>query len=150
MTKPSIAIGSPSSESGIETSAEAFQKSRDDRRAELKEDYVELIADLIEIAGEARQTDIALRLGVTQPTVAKMLKRLAEENLITQRPYRGVFLTAEGQRLAAATRRKHEIVEAVLRRLGVDPDTARNDAEGIEHHISEKTLLAFERFLRTV
>ncbi|SCB13507.1 iron (metal) dependent repressor, DtxR family [Rhizobium miluonense] len=113
------------------------------------EDYVELIADLIEHAGEARQTDIAQRLGVTQPTVAKMLKRLAEENLITQRPYRGVFLTDEGHRLAMATRRRHQVVEAVLCRLGVDADTARNDAEGIEHHVSEKTLEAFERFLKT-
>ncbi|WP_298354521.1 manganese-binding transcriptional regulator MntR [Rhodoblastus sp.] len=131
------------------TRAEAFQKSRDDRRFELKEDYVELIAELMAQEGEARQTDIARRLGVTQPTVAKMLKRLAEENLVTQRPYRGVFLTEEGQRLAAATRRRHEIVEALLLRLGVDSDTARKDAEGIEHHVSDKTLEAFEIFLAT-
>jgi len=149
LTKLPAALESRLSSTEIETHAEAFQKSRDDRRTELMEDYVELIADLIEHAGEARQTDIAQRLGVTQPTVAKMLKRLAEENLITQRPYRGVFLTEEGQRLAVATRRRHEIVEAVLCRLGVDPDTARNDAEGIEHHVSEKTLEAFERFLKT-
>lgn len=132
----------------IETHAEAFQKSRDARRTELVEDYLELIADLVEHAGEARQIDIAQRLGVTQPTVAKMLKRLAEEGLITQRPYRGVFLTEKGRQLAAATRRRHEIVEAFLCRLGVDPDTARNDAEGIEHHVSEKTLKVFERFLK--
>jgi len=132
----------------VETHAEAFQKSRDARRTEVMEDYVELIADLIKHSGEARQTDIAQHLGVTQPTVAKMLKRLAEENLITQRPYRGVFLTEDGRRLAAAARRRHEIVEAVLCRLGVDADTARNDAEGIEHHVSDKTLKAFERFLK--
>jgi DtxR family manganese transport transcriptional regulator len=132
----------------VEAHAEAFQKSREDRRTELMEDYVELIADLIEHAGEARQIEIAQRLGVTQPTVAKMLKRLVEENLITQRPYRGIFLTDAGQRLASATRRRHEIVEAFLCRLGIDPDTARNDAEGIEHHVSEKTLKAFERFLK--
>jgi DtxR family transcriptional regulator, manganese transport regulator len=132
-----------------EARAEAFQKSRDDRRFELKEDYVELIAELIAQEGEARQTDIARRLGVTQPTVAKMLRRLVEDNLVSQRPYRGVFLTEEGQRLAAATQRRHEIVEALLRRLGVDPDTARKDAEGIEHHVSEKTLEAFELFLAT-
>ncbi|NLR97878.1 manganese-binding transcriptional regulator MntR [Rhizobium sp. P38BS-XIX] len=149
MTKPPVVPESRFASTEVETHVEAFQKSRDDRRTELMEDYVELIADLIEHAGEARQTDIAQRLGVTQPTVAKMLKRLAEENLITQRPYRGVFLTEEGHRLAIATRRRHEVVEAVLCRLGVDPDTARNDAEGIEHHVSEKTLEAFERFLKT-
>lgn len=147
MTKPSVSDDRASSPTAAGMRAEAFQKSRDDRRIELKEDYVELIADLIEQEGEARQTDIAQRLGVTQPTVAKMLKRLADENLVTQRPYRGVFLTEEGQRLAAVTRRRHEVVEAVLLRLGVDPDAARKDAEGIEHHVSERTLEAFERFL---
>lgn len=131
-----------------ETHAEAFQKSREARRTELMEDYVELIDDLIEHLGEARQTDIAQRLGVKQPTVAKMLKRLADEGLITQRPYRGVFLTDEGRELACMARKRHEIVEAVLLRLGVDPDTARNDAEGIEHHVSDETLKAFERFLK--
>lgn len=132
----------------IETQAEAFQKCRDARRTELMEDYVELIADLIARAGEARQTDIARCLGVTQPTVAKMLKRLAEDNLITQRPYRGVFLTGDGQKLAAMSRRRHQIVEAFLCRIGVDADVARNDAEGIEHHVSDETLAAFERFLK--
>lgn len=146
--KPPASCESRLASTEIETHAEAFQKSRDDRRTELMEDYVELIADLIEDSGEARQTDIAQRLGVTQPTVAKMLKRLAEESLIRQRPYRGVFLTEEGHRLAAATRRRHEIVESLLCRLGIDPDTARKDAEGIEHHVSEKTLKAFERFLK--
>ncbi len=149
MTKPPESCDSRLSSTEVESHAEAFQKSRDARRTELMEDYIELIADLIEHSGEARQTDIAQRLGVTQPTVAKMLKRLAEENLITQRPYRGVFLTADGQQMAATTRRRHEIVEAVLCRLGVDPDTARNDAEGMEHHVSDKTLRVFERFLKT-
>ncbi len=135
------------SSTGVETHAEAFQKSREARRSELMEDYVELIADLIEHSGEARQIDIAQRLGVKQPTAAKMLKRLAEEGLITQRRYRGIFLTEDGQQLAEQTRRRHEIVEAFLCRLGVDPDTARADAEGIEHHVSEKTLKAFQRFL---
>ena len=132
----------------IETQAEAFQKSREARRTELMEDYVELIANLLARSGEARQTDIARCLGVAQPTVAKMLKRLIEDGLVTQRPYRGVFLTEAGRTLADATRRRHEIVETFLRRIGVSPDAARNDAEGIEHHVGAETLKAFERFLK--
>ena len=54
---------------------ESFRQTRSNRRSELVEDYVELIADLIDHDGEARQVDIAQRLGVAQPTVAKMLKR---------------------------------------------------------------------------
>ncbi|WP_185984584.1 manganese-binding transcriptional regulator MntR [Aureimonas mangrovi] len=127
--------------------AEGFQKARDARRTELVEDYLELIADITDTDGEARQVDIARRLGVAQPTVAKMLKRLAEEGLITQRPYRGVFLTDEGRALAEAARRRHQLVEAFLKALGVDEAVARHDAEGIEHHVSDETLAAFERFL---
>ncbi|HEX8417945.1 MAG TPA: manganese-binding transcriptional regulator MntR [Methylobacterium sp.] len=125
---------------------ESFRQAREARRLELVEDYVELIADLIGDGGEARQVDIAARLGVAQPTVAKMLKRLAEDGLVQQRPYRGVFLTDAGQFLAAQSRERHRVVERFLCALGVSPETARRDAEGIEHHVSAETLEAFRRF----
>lgn len=125
---------------------ESFRQAREARRLELVEDYVELIADLIGDGGEARQVDIAARLGVAQPTVAKMLKRLAEDGLVQQRPYRGVFLTESGRRLAAQSRERHRVVEQFLCALGVSPETARRDAEGIEHHVSAETLQAFRAF----
>ncbi|KUM44848.1 MULTISPECIES: manganese-binding transcriptional regulator MntR [Pseudomonas] len=126
---------------------EGFQQVREAHRQELIEDYVELISDLIRDGGEARQVDIAARIGVAQPTVAKMLKRLATAGLIVQRPYRGVFLTPEGEALAEASRARHHVVETFLLSLGVDADTARRDAEGMEHHVSEATLAAFRRFI---
>ena len=130
-----------------ETQVESFRQAREARRLELVEDYIELIADLIADGGEARQVDIAARLGVAQPTVAKMLKRLADEGFVSQRPYRGVFLTQLGQDLAERSRARHQLVETFLRALGVSADTARRDAEGIEHHVSSETLLAFETFI---
>ncbi|MBN9072214.1 MAG: manganese-binding transcriptional regulator MntR [Rhizobiales bacterium] len=127
---------------------ESFRQTRNNRRTELVEDYVELIADLMDEAGEARQVEIAQRLGVSQPTVAKMLKRLAAEGYIQQRAYRGIFLTPEGQRLAGESRERHQVVETFLCALGISPETARIDAEGIEHHVSAETLDAFRAFLR--
>lgn len=129
-----------------EAHVESFRQTREARRLELVEDYVELIADLIDDGGEARQIDIAHRLGVAQPTVAKMLKRLASDGFISQRPYRGVFLTEAGRRLAETSRGRHQVVEAFLRDIGISPETARIDAEGIEHHVSEETLEAFRKF----
>lgn len=126
---------------------ESFRQTRTNRRSELVQDYVELIADLIEHHGEARQVDIAQRLGVAQPTVAKMLKRLAADGLIHHRRYRGIFLTAEGKDLAQKSRERHQIVESFLCALGICPETARIDAEGIEHHVSAETLGAFRTFL---
>lgn len=125
---------------------ESFKQARHNRRSELVEDYVELIADLIADGGEARQVDIAQRLGVAQPTVAKMLKRLITEGYIQQRPYRGVFLTDTGKELARVSRERHQIVESFLCSIGVSVETARIDAEGIEHHVSPETLAALRRF----
>ncbi|GJE39017.1 manganese-binding transcriptional regulator MntR [Methylobacterium persicinum] len=141
--------GSERSETALvdpERHVESFRQAREARRLELVEDYVELIDDLIGDGGEARQVDIAARLGVAQPTVAKMLKRLCDEGLVQQRPYRGVFLTEAGKRLAGEARERHRIVERFLCALGVSPETARRDAEGIEHHVSAETLEAFRAF----
>ena len=130
-----------------ETQVESFRQAREARRLELVEDYIELIADLIADGGEARQVDIAARLGVAQPTVAKMLRRLADEGLVSQRPYRGIFLTDLGQNLAERSRARHQLVESFLLALGVRAETARRDAEGIEHHVSSETLEAFAAFI---
>ncbi len=91
----------------VEEHVEGFRQVREAHRRELIDDYVELISDLIREVGEARQVDMAARLGVSQPTVAKMLKRLASVGLIEMIPWRGVFLTPEGRnsrrRAASAT-----------------------------------------------
>lgn len=122
-----------------------FEKVRHDHRTETAEDYVELIADLVERNGEARIVDIAACFGVSSPTVNKVLARLRGEGLVTGRPYRGVFLTGEGQALADKARARHEVVVRFLRTLGITPRTAEADAEGIEHHVSEETLAAFRK-----
>ncbi|HAW7449294.1 TPA: manganese-binding transcriptional regulator MntR [Escherichia coli] len=130
----------------VEEHVEGFRQVREAHRRELIDDYVELISDLIREVGEARQVDMAARLGVSQPTVAKMLKRLATMGLIEMIPWRGVFLTAEGENLAQESRERHQIVENFLLVLGVSPEIARRDAEGMEHHVSEETLDAFRLF----
>jgi DtxR family manganese transport transcriptional regulator len=127
--------------------SQAFRRIRADHQSELAEDYVELIADLIDEKGEARGSDVALRLGVANATVVKTLKRLQDAGLVTQEPYRSIFLTGEGWRMAEGGRRKHRIVEGLLLALGVTEATARIDSEGIEHHVSEETLRAMARFL---
>ncbi len=130
----------------VEEHVEGFRQVREAHRRELIDDYVELISDLIHEVGEARQVDMAARLGVSQPTVAKMLKRLATVGLIEQIPWRGVFLTPEGERLAQESRERHQIVESFLLVLGVSPEIARRDAEGMEHHVSAETLERFRLF----
>ena len=125
----------------------AFRRIRADHQVELAGDYVELIADLIDERGEARGTDVAMRLGVANATVVKTLKRLQDAGLVAQEPYRAIFLTGDGWKMAEDGRRKHKIVEGFLLAIGVSAATARIDSEGIEHHVSEETLRAMARFL---
>src|SRR3984957_7988771 len=127
--------------------ARRFGKARSAQSGALLEDYVELIADLLASAGEARPTDIARRLGVSHATTIKTIARLKRAGVATSRPYRGIFLTEAGTELAQRVRARHRLVVDVLRAIGVPAEAAESDAEGIEHHVSETSLKAFARFL---
>ena len=96
------------------TQARRFGKTRSAQSGALLEDYVELIDDLLNTNGEARPTDVARRLGVSHATAIKTIARLKRDGLATGRPYRGVFLTEEGQKLAARVRSRHRLVVDVL------------------------------------
>jgi DtxR family manganese transport transcriptional regulator len=128
--------------------AENLRRSRRDRSLETAQDYVEAIADLSVSLGEARVTDLARRLGVTHVTVNRTLARLRHAGYVNTKPYRAIFLTDTGRKLAEECKRRHETVAAFLRLLGVSEKTAELDAEGIEHHVSPETLAAFERRLK--
>ncbi len=125
-----------------------FRQTRDAHRAEVAEDYVELIAELIDSAGEARAVDVARRLGVSHATVVKTVNRLQQSGLVLSRPYRAIFLTDKGRRMAHAARKRHRIVLEFLRAIGVSEETAQADAEGMEHHVSRETLAAFGRVIK--
>ena len=126
-----------------------FRRVRAAHENESAEDYVELIAELIRVMGEARVVDLAERLGVAHATVSKTVGRLAKKGLVTSEPYRSIFLTAKGQQLASRVRQRHELVVRFLRQLGVAQPIAEADAEGIEHHVSPETLAAMENFVRS-
>ena len=130
-----------------EKQAEGFSIAREKQAVALMEDYVELIAELIDELGEARVADIAERMGVAQPTATKAIARLKREGLATSRPYRGVFLTAEGAQMAKFVYERQRTLVGVLMKIGVSKEAAEIDAEGIEHFVSDETLAAFKKFL---
>jgi DtxR family manganese transport transcriptional regulator len=125
------------------------RRTREEHSHEIAQDYVEAIAELIAQTGEARVIDLARRLGVTHVTVARTIQRLQREGLVTSLPYRSIFLTASGSKLSEESRSRHEIVVEFLESLGVPAVIAQSDAEGLEHHVSQETLEAFVKHLRT-
>ena len=125
--------------------AAQFERVRNAQQTEKAEDYVEMIDDLINAYGEARIVELAQRFGVSHATVNKVVKRLQRDGLVITRPYRSIFLTDEGRRIANWSRERHQIVLDFLRAIGVSKRAAELDAEGIEHYVSEETLAAFAR-----
>ncbi len=130
-----------------QTQAKWFGRIREAHLSETAEDYVELIADLIDIQGEARVVDLAQRFGVSHATVNKAVARLNRDGYVTNKPYRSVFLTEKGRNLARSSKKRHDIVLSFLLALGISEDTAKADSEGIEHHVSLETLKAFKKFV---
>ncbi len=124
----------------------SFIKVRDAHKNENTEDYLELISDLLNKNGEARIVDIANNLNIAQATANKTIKRLHSQGYVKKEPYRSVFLTLKGQKIASQSKRRHKIVYNFLINLGINHKIAAADSEGIEHHVSKKTLDKMEKF----
>lgn len=129
------------------TAKNQHARTRGDHATELAEDYVEAIAEIIAEQGTCRVTDLAQRFAVSHVTVHRTVARLQRDGLASSAPYAPVELTAEGQKLAKASHRRHEIVLKYLIALGVSEQTAAVDSEGIEHHVSPETLRLMETFV---
>jgi DtxR family Mn-dependent transcriptional regulator len=104
------------------------------------EDYAKAIYALQRRGGGEPVTtnDLAARLGVTAASASSMAKKLADLELVDHVPYRGVTLTAAGRRVALEVLRHHRLLELYLaEHLGVPWDRVHEEAEALEHHISE-------------
>ena len=125
-----------------------YSNIRNQNKNEILEDYVEAIQEIAEVKGDVKNADLALHFGVSLATINKNLKRLINFNLVKSEPYRSIFLTKEGKKLAEISKEKHEIVYQFLLKLGVSKKVAQYDSEGIEHHVSEETLKLMKKFYK--
>ena len=105
------------------------------------EDYLKSIYHLTSQGGFATTSDIAAMLEVAPPSVSGMMKRLSETGLIEHVPYRGVQLTHQGRHAALQMIRRHRILEVYLtQQLGYDWGDVHEEAERLEHAVSEKLI----------
>jgi DtxR family transcriptional regulator, Mn-dependent transcriptional regulator len=106
------------------------------------EDYAKAIYAIAADRGAevmVQNGEVAERLGVTPATATSMLQRLAELGLVDYVPYKGVRLTEAGQKLALEVIRHHRLIEAYLAEaLGMPEDRVHEEAEVLEHYISEE------------
>ena len=90
-------------------------------------------------------TDLAQEFDVSHVTVNRTVGRLKRDGYVSTEPYGPITLTEKGRRMAERSRKRHQIVLDFLIAIGVDEATAAVDSEGIEHHVSAKTLKAMQR-----
>jgi DtxR family transcriptional regulator, Mn-dependent transcriptional regulator len=103
------------------------------------EDYLKAIYDLELVGAPASTNDIADRLAISPASVSGMVRRLADQGLVTHEPYRGVRLTGDGRRAALRTLRRHRILECYLTEvLGYPWDRVHAEAERLEYAASEE------------
>ncbi len=103
------------------------------------EDYLKAIYDLELVGSPASTNDIADRLAISPASVSGMVRRLADQGLVSHEPYRGVRLTGDGRRAALRTLRRHRILECYLTEvLGYPWDRVHAEAERLEHAASEE------------
>jgi DtxR family manganese transport transcriptional regulator len=125
-----------------------FIRVRQDHAREMAEDYAELVLEL-EAEGLVRPRDLARRLGVSHVTVLRALDRLARSGIIVRDEHQNIQLSPGGRALGKACTTRHRLVVSFLEKLGVPPDVAAVDVEGIEHHLSPVTLERMARWVES-
>ena len=111
------------------------------------EEYIEVIYALQKKHGHVHTNDLALTLGVAPPSATEMVQKLADENLVDYKPYHGVTLTKDGEKMARELTKKHKTLAEFLEIIGVDREDAEIDACKIEHHVSSQTMKQLNKFV---
>ena len=111
------------------------------------EDYLEAILMLHQRKGMVRSIDIAEELSVTKPSVSVAMKKLRTNGYIEMDEYGFISLLDKGREIAERMYERHTFLTSWLTSLGVDPETAADDACRIEHVISQDTFDAMKKSL---
>ncbi|MHB1315799.1 MAG: metal-dependent transcriptional regulator [Christensenellales bacterium] len=113
------------------------------------QDYLEAILMLSENDSPVRSVDVAAAENVSRASVAKAMGVLKDKGLIRQEKYGMVSLTPEGVRQANSVKKRHNTLKSFLiGLLGVEPETAEQDACRMEHVISLETLEKLEKYMK--
>lgn len=111
------------------------------------EDYLEVIAELVELKGYATTLEISRYMSVSAPSVTKMLRRLDEGGFLDYEKYHGIRLTTKGSEVAESIRQRHGTLLDFFELLGITGSQANQDAEGVEHHLHPDTLVQLRKFI---
>ena len=117
------------------------------KRLESQEDYLEKILQISQKKEKVHAIDIAREMSFSKPSVSVAMNKLKEQGYIEINDKGEITLTSSGLAIAEKTLEKHIILTNMLMRLGIDEETAMEDACKLEHDISDKTWEAIKRYL---
>ena len=106
---------------------------------ESAENYLEAILMVRQEKGAVRAIDIVNKLGFSKPSVSVAMKNLETNEFITRDGDGFIRLTESGEEIASMIYERHNLLTDIFVRIGVDPETARDDACKVEHDLSEDT-----------
>ena len=112
-----------------------------------EEDYLEVIAELVELKGYATTLDISRFMNVSPPSVTKMLQKLDEKKYLEYEKYHGINLTNMGKQVADTIRWKHSTLLEFFEILNVGKEIANQDTEGLELHLNPKTIRQLRKYI---
>ena len=119
------------------------------RADESLEDYLETILMLYKSTGQVRSIDIANEMNFTKPSVSIAMKNLREKGYITMADNGYITLTESGKKRAESVFERHTILADLLISIGVNEETAREDACKVEHDLSEESFEAIKRVVHS-
>jgi len=128
-------------------SIKAANQSIDRKTHIRREDYLEIISELVGLKGYATTLDISRHMNVSPPSVTKMLQKLDKDGYLEYEKYHGINLTSKGNQVAEAIRQKHSTLLEIFEILGIKKDIANQDVEGMEHYLNPKTIKRLRKFL---
>ena len=106
--------------------------------------YLETIYVLSQKSSSVRSIDVAEHMGFSKPSVSRAVGLLKQDGLLWVDEYGYLKLTEEGTQKAKQIYERHTVLSRMLMNLGVDEETAAEDACRIEHYISDKSFDAIK------
>lgn len=117
------------------------------KKNQSQEDYLEAILMVRKMKGNCRSIDVARHLGYSKPSVSIAMTKLIDEGYVIKEDHGELILTDKGMEAASEVLERHELLRDFLERIGVDAETANEDACRLEHMFSEESFLKFKAFV---
>ena len=127
-----------------------YMKKEDNNLTASMEDYLEMIYRLSIDTGYTRIHDLSEALNVQPPSATKMVQRLGEMNFLKYEKYGVIVLKDAGIKKGNGLLKRHNIIEELLRVLGVPEKNIVSETEKIEHTLSDETTKLFEQYINFI